>query len=179
MVAFASVDGANLRSDPAHDEVLEDSRHFRWNCDLFFFFFFSPFLSLKTGEKRVLRDLNLSRCLLLCDCWIWICSHCNFDLGNEGVGLVMHFFCSGKMQLGCLSAENAPVLIDWEAGWRRIEEKENRETKIKTVVWVVFNSLFYIFKIVYNYFHELDELKCLYYMNYLNIHKLMRLNKNI
>lgn len=76
VVAFVSVNGSNLRSDPAHNEVLEDWRHF---ISLFVFRDSSmaglekrdaisspPFSSQKPGEKGgAPRSGALSRSLLL------------------------------------------------------------------------------------------------------------------
>jgi len=60
MVPFVSVHGSNLGSDPAHHEVLEDSRHFfwRWRIQEFLYLISSPFPSPKPKrEGVVLRDL--------------------------------------------------------------------------------------------------------------------------
>lgn len=64
MEAFVTVDGSNLRSDPAHHEVFEDSRHFGLSFQRFvnggiegnaISSIFSPFLlTLKPEEKGVL-----------------------------------------------------------------------------------------------------------------------------
>lgn len=59
MVPFVSVHGSNLGSDPAHHEVLEDSRHFfwRWRIQEFLYLISSPFPSPKPEREGVLRDL--------------------------------------------------------------------------------------------------------------------------
>lgn len=56
MVAFASVDGSNLWSDPAHHEVLEHSRHFF--CDLVWLLPLSP---LRNAREKGCFEIWLSR----------------------------------------------------------------------------------------------------------------------
>jgi len=133
MIAFASVDGSNLWSDPAHHEVLEDSRHFFRRS----FVVTSPFPSQKREREGALRDLVISvspigEIEFECECEIrvltWI---------SEIREFVNCILCR-EMQTRCCSVQNTcssfkNTCSSFSSGiaWVDKETKEERNVKRK------------------------------------------------
>lgn len=132
IITFASVDGSNLWSDPAHHEVLEDSRHFFCRS----FMVTSPFPSQKSEREGALRDLVISvspieEIEFECECEMRVLTSI-----SEMRKFTDCILCR-QMHTRCCSVQNACFSISSGIAWVDKESQRNVKRKLLELLTAV------------------------------------------